>query len=363
MILAISNQRSLRSKSLRRVVLFMALTALLGACTPSEVEDPDAGVTLSGLLTGADGKPVGGAEITLSYHESVWSFLEDPEYRRATTDPQGRYIYRLKGRDLNYEGGEPARHFRLETSLSGQTGPPEVEASFEVNRTRFPLDLRVWDARAERSATGVYWQTAGSEYGSGTGYGVRFESLDGNQGIWSKERGAHPGSIDPRILEDTRGVIRLQAERKIKAPGDEVSMTYRSGPFEYQGPSGAPPSRGKGCFVEESRRRRELVPCPATDGVLSRADPSLKTETRSPDPKGENKVVVDLGAPMPIGLVVARNCNCPMESSEDGRTWTSLGTANQYMVYVIPPVSVRFVRVEILPGQSATEISIWPPSE
>lgn len=367
MILATSNQRSLRVKSLRWAVILVVLTLLIGACKPSEVKDPNADVTLTGLVTGSDGSPVGGAEVTLSYHRSAFGFLETPEYRRTTTDPQGRYIYRLKGRDLNYEGGKVARHFRLESSLPDRTGPPAVEASFEVNRTRFPLDLRVWDARAEVSAAGVTWQKAGSEYGSGTGYGVSFETQRpgsvGHQGIWSEEREALPGSIDPRILEETRGVLRLQAKRKIKAPGGEVSMTYRSGPFEYQGPSGAPPSRGKGCFVEEGRRRRDLVPCPATDGVLSGADPSLKTEFRSPDPKGEKKVVVDMGAPTPVALVVARSCNCPVETSEDGRNWVSLGRAAQRTLEVSPPVNARFVRIEILPGQSATEISIWPPSE
>lgn len=358
---------AMRAKFVRWAVLFPALTLLLGACKPSEVKDPNADVMLTGVVTGPDGSPVGGAEVILSYHESVLGFLETPEYLRTTTDPQGRYIYRLKGRDLNYEGGKAARHFRLGSSLPDRSGLPQVEAFFKVNTTRFPLDLRVWDAGAEVSAAGVTWQATSKEHGSGTGYGVSFETERpggvGSQGIWSKERGASSGSIDPRILEDTRGVLRLQAERKLKAPGDEVSMTYRSGPFEYQGPSGAPPSRGKGCFVEEGRQRRDLVPCPATDGVLSGADPSLKTEFRSPDPRGEKKVVVDMGAPTPVGLVVARNCDCPVETSEDGRNWVSLGMADQRTVEVRPPVSARFVRIEILPGESATEVSIWPPSE
>jgi hypothetical protein len=362
MILPRTGRRAMRP-SPRAVALIAALTLLLGACKPSEVKDPNADVTLTGLVVGPDGSPVGGAEVILSYRESTFGFLEPDEYQRTTTDPGGRYLYPLKGRDLNYETGKAARRFRLQSSLPDRKGLPEVEAFFEVNRTRFPLDLRIWDARAEVSAAGVDWQRAGREYGMGGGYGISFESEDGDEGFWTQERGAQPGSIDPRILEDTRGLVRLKAERIIKAEKDEIRMTYRSGPFVYQAPFGAPPSRGKACFVEDGGQRRDLVPCPATDGALYGADPSLKTEFRSPDPRGKKKVVIDMGAATPVGLIVARSCECPVDISEDGRTWSSLGLAKERTTLVSPAVSARFVRIEILPGQSATEISIWPPSE
>jgi len=76
---------------------------LLAACRPSQVTDPDADITVSGVLYDSGGHPVPGTEVRLSFREYIFTLPPSPDITlTSTTDPAGRYSFALKGRDLNY---------------------------------------------------------------------------------------------------------------------------------------------------------------------------------------------------------------------------------------------------------------------
>ena len=77
-------------------------------------------------------------------------------------------------------------------------------------------------------------------------------------------------------------------------------------------------------------------------------------------------VVVDLGAPRPVSLVVARGFagQVLVELSDDGRSWRTVATSSGSAVALSVPgrPSARFVRLRSPVGLDeslATEVSVW----
>jgi hypothetical protein len=75
-------------------------------------------------------------------------------------------------------------------------------------------------------------------------------------------------------------------------------------------------------------------------------------------------VRVDLGAAVPVSLVVVRGCpGCPVEGSTDGAVWSTLGTVPTDPGSVEPPggrASVRWVRAGSAAGvRTLRELSVW----
>jgi len=73
--------------------------------------------------------------------------------------------------------------------------------------------------------------------------------------------------------------------------------------------------------------------------------------------------IVDLGAPMPIDLVVARGCRdaCRVETSADLRTWRFVGStdAERAAFAIASHRRARYVRVSGPFVDALTEISAW----
>lgn len=152
---------------------------------------------------------------------------------------------------------------------------------------------------------------------------------------------------------------------KVKdALGREIDLIVRSARLPYEGPSGAPPSRGARC---ESPGAGAQAPCSLTDGNFSkRFDPAACT----PPSPCSKYVLVDLGKSIPVNLVVLRGCDgtCTVEVSRDNKTWRKAGTTPQGGPNVAVPVqgtpATRFVRVTSSTTIAAlTEISVWDPAK
>lgn len=347
---------------------------LLAACSPSEITDPNADVTVSGTLLGNGDQPISGVEVRLSYRESVLSFLSSPSVLSTTTDPSGRYSFRLKGRDLNFPGQGGARTFTLTaqtpTALEPGTTGPRTTTSFRINREQLPIDLRIWDAQPALGDDAVTWNPLRQDHGEGTAYSLVFDGERSAQAasthstafqVWSAETDAPSLPFDPRVLADTEGIIYLSAKRKGEAPGTTVTREYRAQTLFYTSQAGAPLSRGKPCHLEVDGERLDApTACRATDGIATTSMAIPRAPQGEPDTR-ETRLVVDLGAPSRIDLVVVRDCECPVEISSDGSAWSPAGAIESGTLALDPPKVARFVRVNLDSG-SIGEIAIWPPT-
>lgn len=340
---------------------------LLAACRPSQVTDPDADITVSGVLYDSGGHPVPGTEVRLSFREYIFTLPPSPDITlTSTTDPAGRYSFALKGRDLNYSNRGGARIFRLraettEPAPGGGRGS-RTTTSFRINREQLPIDLRLWDDRLSLDSAGLTWSPLGPEYGGGSGYSLvvdgRRSAAGSDHRVWSAETDS--ASLgDLRVLEDTEGKVFLSATRQVPAPGTRLSIEYEAAVLPYRSPAGAPLSRGKPCWLDQGGKRKQPpTGCPVTDGNHQTGMQAEQAPESSPD-AGPAWIVIDLEELLQIDLVVVRHCECPVEVSADGSAWSPAGTIEQGALVLDPPPATRFVRVG--PGSgSIEEISIWP---
>lgn len=369
--MSVDSHRSARVSML--LILFVVLSCLLVACgPPSEVEDPKADVTISGRLLHGDGSPVTGTDVTLAFEDSP--IFGKGHTRVSTTDNNGAYSFQLKGKDLNYPDKGGVRRFDLFTYQKGAEGSrPGISIhNFVVNREQLQVDLQFWEPQTQMSDGKVSWGPLTSEQGTGSGYGLFFDARRDPPtervpfgSIWGVGTDEVSASVDPRVLEDTRGRFFLEAKRERKVPGTDLNISYLSDYFSYEGSAGPPFSRGRACYLQNGSSRQPLTPCPVTDGNLYQPALPIPTypgpnEMISPSPTPAPPwVVVDLGLSIRVELVVLRDCSCPVEVALDGNKWSSLGKPSKGVIVPVKPTVARFIRVRVSEPRQLPELSVW----
>jgi hypothetical protein len=375
----------------------LATLLLLAACTRSQV-DPGATVTVTGTLQDQAGEPVAGRKVVLAPQTQVSELLGGTLFTAlslgtvclADSPPEpcatflrnsesvdsgggGAFSFSLEGSEVRTFFGN-ARALGVSAGLTAPAGTVEGPAllhTFTAQTTELDLGpLRFWEPRVTLGTGSAEWDPASSDFGSGSGYQLEFTSGDGGP-IWSSSSRAARVEYDPRVLEDSGGLVSVTARRRGVAMGTTTESSLRSAQFAFRGDAGAPPSRGKPCSVQSGDGPGVVVPsCGATDGRLSEPakfpapGPSAASGgTAGPAPAEPQWAVIDLGAPVGVSLVVLRGCACTVESSLDGTRWSTMGEVDRSDAGVTPSrgTRARFVRVGG-EGQSLSalrEISVW----
>lgn len=362
--------------------------ATLTGCAVSRL-DPGAAVSVHGSVLDGASQPAAGAKVALFKEADLGETLVGVTFavasfgaacftdqkpsicgraRTATTTADGVFSFRLRGRDTQGLVAN-AGTFHLVASLSsGQT-----VLRFRIQRTDLALPpVRVWSARASAEAiTGgtapggvrVSWPALPDDgYGTSPSYTVRFLQDQPEALVWSVADARSPVQIDGRVLEDRRGDVVVEASTTVDGPGTKVETIYQSGPAPYAA-TGAPPSRHSPCSVSGATGEVQMLDrCPFTDGNLSAA--SLRSTSAERGVSVRSVVSVDLGAPRPVSLVVVRGAagTVAVDSSDDGATWTSLGSGRGDFTLEARGAHGRHVRLRTPDGldlSGLVEISVW----
>jgi hypothetical protein len=340
------------------------LALVLGvACTVSKV-DPNAAITVSGKVQGADGAPLGGAKVILVKEADLGEALLGlvaaaatigticltpaapticAKAHRVTAGPDGAYTFHLTGRDTQGSVGN-ASTFHLAAEPAG--GGPSVSARFSIQHEEVAVpDLRLWAPKLDLSNTRAVRAQWPPLDPTATERVVYFDG-DGPQSAWVAE-GKGQVSIDPRVLEDVQGKAVVQSDTTVEGGGTTFRVTHQSAPVAYGPYGGAPPSRGAPC---------QPAPCTATDGDLQA--PS------TPGPATQ-ELTVELVPPQVPALIVVHGCSgdCRVETSITGNPWTLAGSSPKPYLAITPLTGppVRFVRVQSSSSlTSLGEVSVWP---
>lgn len=363
---------------------------LVAACTPSKV-DPAADVRISGGVTRQDGSPVVAARVALSREPDAGELLAifttlglaclDDEAdidacddaRITTAGPDGRFTYRIRGRDTQGSVGN-ASVLALATRAgprAGQLDGPATTVRFMVQTERVSIRLPLWEPRVRVAVEGrrgtVRWDAVPPRARPApTGeieQRVAFATSAGDV-VWEIE-GDGSAVFDPRVLEDARGTTGVVGEASSidvsEAAGTRVAFTIRSPLLPFAGRAGAPVSRAAGCSVEtEAGDTIPHAPCALTDGRFGETfSPDLCTE--DPCRAVARAAVVDLGASRRIDLLVVRGCatRCVVETGTPGRWVTAgIGAAESFALAPRAGTRARYVRV-VGSVASLREVSVW----
>jgi hypothetical protein len=345
-------------------VCALAISLVLAGCgSPDDAVDLEADVTVEGRLLDGRGEPLKQRPVQLSYPEYAPGFLDNrpgpPVSRQRITDEDGRFIFKLKGREIVYPRCCEARPITIDSSPfrpGFRASGAFSSATFEVQETGAAVDLRLWEPEIVTAGGKVTWNPPSPDSSPEAAYEVNLELLPPFPGstyfgtAWTAPATGQSAELDLRRLEDAKGRVVLRANREV----DGVSYSYRSADLDLEGTTGAPASRGRGCVLETQAGIEALSPCPVTDGNLVAEDM----------PFGEvgevgRWVRLDLGAPVKIGTVFARSCGvCEVQASPDGVRWSSLGTGD--VVTANQSIRARFVRVGLIPNYDGPpEVSVW----
>jgi hypothetical protein len=371
-----------------RAFIAVVLVFALAGCAASKV-DPKATVDLHGGLRQPGGAPAAGLKVGLfrtpdpaelltvglTAGSALVTCLSDnglpicKTVQQQTTDTKGVYHFRMRGEDVQGFFGQ-ASGFSLATTLSGPAGPG-VETSFAIQRTNLAVpDLTFWQPREIRAGSDgrVSW----SALSGGGSYAAEFSA--GNAQIWRQEA-ASGDRVDLRALEDVRADFRVSTTMSTSGPDTSFDTTYRSQRVAAPAGPGAPPSRGKVCFVQGETAPVRLDPCPVTNARFDDNVGAQKCEQSSkqtaPPCRANTAVWVDLGSSQPVGTVFARGISIAqvsLDTSEDGVHWTQRKVVRPENAFekisLDQPVSARFVRLSSpdTTGQivALTEFSVWP---
>ncbi len=286
----------------------------------------------------------------------------------------GRFRFQLSGSDTQNSLGR-ASTFSIVTSLpagAGELTGPSTAEDLELQAADIEVPaLRLWRPPVRLTPSGgsltVDWPPPSAGYGGSPGYDVRFQDA-ASLPVWTFSD-THPGAVlDARLLEDSHGGAIVEARTRMPAPGTTAQLTYRSATVAYRGGAGAPASRGRPCSAVRGGVSVPLTPCTLTDGDLvhpgiptGSAHPSPAVGSASPAPEHAQ---VDMGAAVPVTLVVVRGCpGCAVEGSSDGTSWSALGTVPTEPGSVEPPggrAPARYVRCGGSAGVGGLrEISVW----
>lgn len=375
-----------------------ALLVLLTACsiTPSEVA-ADARIEVTGIVSYQDGGPATDVPVSLVRHEGVAESLtavltlgatclgDDKALsvcksaRRASTGRNGRYSFRLTGRDTQGLVGDAstleatAQLPRARTEASG----PSATVRFLVQTERVDVPLHMWEpaveAVADARAGTVTWTDVPAAVvpaeadAAGAIERVAFQRGAGEL-VWQAPGRSGLATFDPRVLEDSRGTVSVAAEWKNVRVHDErgrmIDLILRSARMPYRSRAGAPPSRGAACWWQAGGAVVPMVPCPLTDGEF--ATPAGQPACPGETPCGPaTDVVVDRGAAAPLALIVVRGCRdrCLVSTSTDAKRWTPAGSiaGSEVALPIAKPVTARYVRVGGEDLDTLREVSLWLP--
>jgi len=378
-----------------RSLAVLAATLLLGACTASEV-DRDARIDIGGGVARQNGDPVAGGRVAMSREADLGEVFAvfttlglaciDAHTdvclgsRVTRTDSVGRFAYVLKGKDTQGFAGQ-ASTMVLTSGIgprSDEVAGPTTTYRFQVQTEKLDIPVRVWESQLD-GATGsfgarVTWTAVpGRVLPPGLGSADRSYSIAfarGDTVVWNVG-GARSGfAFDARVLEDSAGtgavVAAIDGEKVSDELGRRIDIALRSGARMYESPAGAPPSRGRPCFVSDADGKLVAQsPCRLTDGEFSEDfSPTVcGGQTGCVEPT-QLSTIVDLGTRRSVSLVVVRGCanRCTIETSRDRRTWrtTGVAAAEDAALRVTPPVAARFVRVSApVSIAGLREVSAW----
>lgn len=341
------------------------------------IREPGSSVQLSGRLLTHKGKPVAGATVTLERNQDAlfpgFCFFGCPPVPACAFDARGASS--TDGRFF-LEMCRPARDLSLRLTPPGGDGEVYLPLFVKPDRLLLPV-LRLWKPGLtfDPSSGVVSWRELPARgYGRLDRYELTFRSGAGPDGIvnamWFMWDAWARDEIDVRVLEDTSGEIDVAAHTAVRVRPPcrpTCSAVFRpsftSGSVPYRGP-GAPPSRGKPCFVGEPGRG-PLNPCYLTDGrFFYRGFDSACTE-EVPCGSDARWFGIDNGSRRRIDLVVARDCAfCRVFVSADGRTWREVPRTRDdqslEQVSVFEPDRSRPVRyVRVTDPEDLTELSYW----
>lgn len=354
----------------------LALSACVGQSSLSggtAGRDTPGSARISGQLQNADGSPAANVKVFLARRPGIAEglfglFVAGLTFGLACAGDEPLAICdggasTVTGADGSFEftssSGEAER-----LSLFAQLAPGPSQANgvglaadFGVAAPGLDLpDLRFWnpalDLRSVGEAAQLAWEPLGADATAGEAVRYRASFGDGaTQPVLGLETRDRSARFDPRLLEDSRGLVAVSASTKVSGNGVVVDATFSSAARPYTGTAGAPFSRGKSCGTG---------PCPLTDGNFANA----------PNP-APAELIVDLGVGRPLDLVVVRGpcVACSLESSNDGASWQPLdGQALDPSVVggvraFVPNRSgeTRLVRVrpDVPANTAAAELSLW----
>ncbi len=379
-----------------RRVAPLVLLLVLAACTASRVK-PSADITIEGSVQRANGRPVADMRVSLAREGDAGDVFiavtsiglaclgAEPRpavcdrARTTTTDADGRFDYRLKGRDTQATFGTSAV-MGLTTALQAK----ELEADgssttyrFHAQTERLDLPVRLWeptlDARTGSFGARVTFPRVPPGFLPGELRRVSFEYaisfVRGRESVWLIDPATTSTRFDPRVLEDSTGTMRVIG--KVNSVdvsdvlGDEVAVALRSGSREYASPLDAPPSRGKSCSVLDAQGRPVTqAPCRLTDGDFGKEfRPVVCVNSNDCTEPVHRVAMIDMGAAGPVDLMVVRGCRhggCRVEVSSDAKRWRMAGLTaeEQAAISTAGERSARYVRVS---GSVdfLTEVSVW----
>lgn len=395
--------------AVRALALLLGAVIVVGGCAQSRV-DPDADISLTGSLARQDGAPAGGVEVILAKEADLlegfstvvslglFCLVEElPSacggMKRTQADDEGRFAFSLKGRDGQGTAGT-ASWMHLAAALprgEGELDGPGAEVRLRIQTTELELPVRFWEpevqAVADARTTRVSWTPptpdlfpAEADLG-GMQARIRFESGDGV--VWEQRPARSDEPFDARLIEDAIGAMSVTSGvREVKVPdarGDMIDVMLRSPRFAFRGTAGVPVSRGKGCSVPDAGGTGVWqAGCRLTDGdYAARFEPTTEAGSSEEEHAGYTPTVatVDLGATVPVTLVVVRGCpdRCLVEASADDATWQTLGAgevedgfagAGNLAVALPAAVAASKVRITAEGGVGGLrELSVWDDSE
>ena len=178
------------------------------------------------------------------------------------------------------------------------TGPSTTYGSRSRQR-RLDLPARVWEPRLN-GATGsfgarVAWTAVpGRVLPPGLGSADRSYSIAfarGDEPVWTVGAARSGFAFDARVLEDSTGtgavVAAIDGEKVSDELGRKIDIALRSGARAYEGPAGAPPSRGRSASspmrTESSwRNRRAASPTASSPRTSRRPCAAARRDALSP---------------------------------------------------------------------------------
>lgn len=367
----------------RAVTGALAALALISACGEQSRVDPNAAVTVTGLVADPGGAPAAnrpvrlgtgvtvgeGAFAVLTVGLSCTSGACTGNVRAVSTDAAGRYTFTLKGADTRSTFGEAES---VLVSASGspaadQVSGPMASARFQVQTEQVELPrLELVDPGLSIEAVnGITARWASPRPGP---FELTFEA--GEQvPVWLSRTSESTASVDPRLLEDTAGRVVVGGGSEDAIEGSKVEKRWRSPGVPYAGGAGAPPSRGRPCRYVDAAGRVADGPkqCGLTDGELTAAPaaPPVCATANDTQCQAPTAVVIDLDPSVPAQLVVVRGCEgaCAVEVSADGTSFRPVGSASDaYGVVPLDGQAVRAVRVGLGTGFGLREVSVWGPA-
>ena len=375
--------------ALRRALVLGAAAAVAAGCSDRSRVDPAAPVVVAGVVRAPDGSPLAGRPVRMGggvgTDEGLFAVLTlglgcttgacTGAVFDATTAADGSYRFQVAGRDTQSTFGQALSQLvSVSAAPTGsQVSGAAASARFrvQVEDVRLPVLELVDPGLAVEGGTDVVARWSTTRPGP---YEVTFEQAEAVP-VWLTTVNEGAASVDPRVLEDTRGRVVVSGGSTDAGEGSDVVLRWRSPGVGYVAGAGPPPSRGRPCRVvdEAGAVRASTGACAVTDGDLATLDPTVlpcapagggtavSAAPASSCPRAAG-VLVDLGRPLPVEVVVVRGCDggCAVEVSDDGTAFRPAGAvSHRFGTVGLDGRPVVAVRVSHAAGGGLREVSVW----